>query len=148
MTTQANTLPGVVPFPPPIVPVAVVVEQPQGTMDRLLSPVTTSGTFKTLRNYYDTFQERRATFGLSNPGTVEGISREVTRDVLLNNFMFSGLRADLTKAFSATPLFQTAHNFTMGTQGMAPYSFAVLYGTGRVCVFHRRRFLNVLKCVS
>jgi len=138
MTTQANTLPGVVPFPPPIVPVAVVVEQPQSTMDRLLSPVTTSGTFKTLRNYYDTFQERRATFGLSNPGTVEGISREVTRDVLLNNFMFSGLRADLTKAFSATPLFQTAHNFTMGTQGMAPYSFAVLYGTGRVCVLDRR----------
>lgn len=85
-----------------------------------------------LRNGYQVFSERRAALGLSNPGTVDGISREVQRDVFLNNLMFQGLRADLTKAFSAAPLFQTAHNFTMGTQNMPPYSFAALYGSPKV----------------
>jgi len=70
--------------------------------------------------------------GLSNPGTVENIAREVQRDVFLNNSSFSGLRAELTKAFSAAPLFQVAHSLSMGSQVMPPYSYMVLYGSPRV----------------
>lgn len=85
------------------------------------------------------FSERRDKLGLSNPGTVENISREVQRDVFLNNFMFTGIRADLTKAFSLAPLFQVSHQFAMGER-LNPYTFAALYGTSKVC----RPFL----CVS
>lgn len=78
------------------------------------------------------FSERRDKLGLSNPGTVENISREVQRDVFLNNLMFTGIRADLTKAFSLSPLFQVSHQFAMGER-LNPYTFAALYGTSKVC---------------
>lgn len=97
-----------------------------------LSAFTDNGLVSSLKHAYTSFQERREALGLSNPGTVDGVSREVQRDVLLNNLMFSGLRADLTRVFSATPLFHTAHNFTMGAQGMPPYSFAALFGSPKV----------------
>lgn len=79
----------------------------------------------------NSFQERRAKLGLSNPGTVENLAREVQRDVLLNNYMFTGLRADLTKAFSLLPLFQVSHAFALGERSN-PYTFAALYGTSKV----------------
>ena len=85
-----------------------------------------------LADSYISFQDRRKALGLSNPGTVENISREVTRDVFLNNYSFSGLRADLTKAFSMAPLFQVSHAFSMGAQGLPPYTFAGLFGTNKV----------------
>jgi mitochondrial import receptor subunit TOM40 len=81
---------------------------------------------------YTNFHERRKALGLSNPGTVENIAREVQRDVFLNNYTFSGLRADLTKAFSISPLFQVSHAFSMGSQGLPPYTFAALFGTNKV----------------
>ncbi|KUI63883.1 Mitochondrial import receptor subunit tom40 [Cytospora mali] len=79
----------------------------------------------------NSFQERRAKLGLSNPGTVENLAREVQRDVLLNNYMFTGLRADLTKAFSLYPLFQVSHAFALGERSN-PYTFAALYGTSKM----------------
>lgn len=85
-----------------------------------------------LADTYGSFAEKRAALGLSNPGTVENVAREVQRDVLLTNYTFSGLRADLTKAFSMSPLFQVSHGFSMGSQGLPPYSFAGLYGTSKV----------------
>jgi hypothetical protein len=85
-----------------------------------------------LADTYLSFSERRAALGLSNPGTVENIAREVQRDVFLNNYTFSGLRADLTKAFSISPLFQVSHAFAMGSQGLPPYTFAALFGTNKV----------------
>lgn len=85
-----------------------------------------------LAETYLSFSERRAALGLSNPGTVENIAREVQRDVFLNNYTFSGLRADLTKAFSIAPLFQVSHAFSMGSQGLPPYTFAALFGTNKV----------------
>lgn len=85
-----------------------------------------------LADTYISFSERRAALGLSNPGTVENIAREVQRDVFLNNYTFSGLRADLTKAFSMAPLFQISHAFAMGSQGLPPYTFAALFGTNKV----------------
>ena len=85
-----------------------------------------------LADTYTSFSERREALGLSNPGTVENIAREVQRDVFLNNYTFSGLRADLTKAFSISPLFQVSHAFSMGSQGLPPYTFAALFGTNKV----------------
>lgn len=86
-----------------------------------------------LSDTYKSFHERRAALGLTNPGTVDNIAREVQRDVFLTNYTFTGLRADLTKAFSVAPLFQVSHAFSMGAQGMPPYTFAALFGTNRVC---------------
>ena len=88
-----------------------------------------------LRDTYLSFSERRDALGLPNPGTVDNIAREVQKDVFLTNQMFGGLRADLTKAFSVAPLFQVSHAFSMGSQGLPPYTFATLYGTPRVCTF-------------
>lgn len=85
-----------------------------------------------LADTYSSFQRRRDALGLSNPGTVENIAREVQRDVFLNNYTFSGLRADLTKAFSIAPLFQVSHAFSIGSQGLPPYTFAALFGTNKV----------------
>ena len=86
----------------------------------------------TIQKIYLSFSERREALGLSNPGTVENIAREVQKDVFLNNYMFTGLRADLTKPFSVSPLFQVSHAFAMGSQGLPPYTFAALYGTPKV----------------
>lgn len=88
--------------------------------------------FAALQDTYTSFQQRRGALGLSNPGTVENIAREVQRDVFLNNYTFTGLRADLTKAFSISPLFQVSHAFSIGSQGLPPYTFAALFGTNKV----------------
>ena len=85
-----------------------------------------------MRDTYTSLLERREALGLSNPGTVDNINREVQKDVFLTNYMFTGLRADLTKAFSMAPLFQVSHAFAMGSQGLPPYTFASLYGTNNV----------------
>lgn len=106
-----------------------------------------------LSNTYNTFQEKREALGLSNPGTVENIAREVQRDVFLNNYTFSGLRADLTKPFSMAPLFQVSHAFSMGSQGLPPYTFGALFGTNKVShdlmriisLFHIRLPLLILE---
>lgn len=97
-----------------------------------------------LADTYTSFQQRRAALGLSNPGTVENIAREVQRDVFLNNYTFSGLRADLTKAFSISPLFQVSHAFSIGSQGLPPYAFAALFGTSKVCDI--LRFASLVVC--
>lgn len=80
---------------------------------------------------YKSFSERRARLGLSNPGTVETIAKEVQREVSLTNYMHSGIRADLTKAVSLSPLFQVSHQFAMG-EHQNPYAFAGLFGTNKV----------------
>lgn len=85
-----------------------------------------------IQRTYLSLSERRDALGLSNPGTVENIAREVQKDVFLNNYMFTGLRADLTKPFSVSPLFHVSHAFAMGSQGLPPYTFAALYGTPKV----------------
>lgn len=86
----------------------------------------------TLSDAYTFFSERREKLGLSNPGSVDNIAREVQRDVLLSNYTFSGLRADLTKAFSISPLFQVSHSFAIGSQNLPPYTLAALFGTNKV----------------
>ncbi|KAK0720648.1 mitochondrial import receptor subunit tom-40 [Lasiosphaeris hirsuta] len=80
---------------------------------------------------YASFQEKRARLGLSNPGTVETIAKEVQRDVLLTNYMFAGLRAEISKVFSLNPLFQVSHQFALGER-LNPYTFAAMYGTNKM----------------
>jgi hypothetical protein len=86
----------------------------------------------TLTDTYASLAERRKALGLSNPGTVDGIAREVQRDVLLSNFMFQGLRCDLQKVFSVAPLFRIQHGFAMGSQALPPWQLMALYGTPKV----------------
>ena len=99
------------------------------------STISTNPIVTTIRDAYSAFSEKRDALGLLNPGTVENVDREVKKNVFLTNFTFSGLRADLTKPFSMTPLFQVAHAFSMGSQGLPPYNFTAMYGTDKVCVF-------------
>jgi mitochondrial import receptor subunit TOM40 len=98
-----------------------------------------------LADTYTAFSERREALGLSNPGTVDNIAREVQRDVFLNNYTFSGLRADLTKSFSLAPFFQVSHAFAMGSQGLPPYTFAALFGTNKVRDALRRPIQSLLQ---
>lgn len=85
-----------------------------------------------LQDTYRSLSNRRDALGLSNPGSVENIAREVQRDVFLSNSMFTGLRADFTRPMSVKPLFQYSHAFAMGSQGLPPYNFSALFGTPNV----------------
>ncbi len=96
------------------------------------SVLTDNSLVSAFRDTLSSFSDRRDALGLTNPGTVENIAKEVQKDVLLNNYTFTGLRADLTKAFGVTPLFQVSHAFAMGSQALPPYTFAALYGTSNV----------------
>jgi mitochondrial import receptor subunit TOM40 len=79
------------------------------------------------------FQQKRKDLDLPNPGTIDNLSKEVERDVFLNNYSFTGLRADISRQLSvANPLFQVSHQFSMGSQMQPPYTFALLYGSPKV----------------
>ncbi|TLS27095.1 hypothetical protein PpBr36_05540 [Pyricularia pennisetigena] len=97
------------------------------TLDMMRNnPLTAS-----VADLYSSFHERRAKLGLTNPGTVENLAKEVQRDVFTNNYAFSGLRGDFTRAFNLNPLFQVSHNFAVGER-MPPYTFAAMYGSSKV----------------
>lgn len=97
-----------------------------------LAFLTENPIYSALGSLNASFRERRQALGLKNPGTVENVSREVLKDVFLNNHTFSGMRADLMKSFSMNPVFQISHAFTMGAQGLPPYTFAAVFGTDKV----------------
>jgi len=86
----------------------------------------------TLIDAYSNLSERRKALGLGNPGTVDNISREVQREVLLSNYMFSGLRCDLQKMFSVSPLFRMQHGFAIGSPALPSWQMIALYGTPKV----------------
>ena len=67
--------------------------------------------------------------GLTNPGTIENLNKEVARDVFLGQYFFTGLRADLNKAFSMMPAFQTSHTLSIGSNVLPAYAFSALYAT-------------------
>lgn len=98
-----------------------------------LSFLTDNAVAGAIHDAYTSFSERRAALGLPNPGTVDNIAREVQKDVLLSNFMFSGLRADLTKVFGVSPLFRVSHAFSLGSAGnLPPYALSAMYGSPKV----------------
>ncbi|KAK6461618.1 eukaryotic porin-domain-containing protein [Scheffersomyces coipomensis] len=85
--------------------------------------------FSYLNDVYITISEHRKSLGLTNPGTIENLNKEVSRDVFLNQYFFTGLRADLNKAFSMSPVFQTSHTLSIGSNVLPPYAFSALYAT-------------------
>lgn len=85
--------------------------------------------FSYLNNVYNNVHEHRRSLNLTNPGTMENLNKEVSRDVFLNQYFFTGLRADLNKAFSMNPAFQTSHTFSIGSQSIPPYAFSALYAS-------------------
>jgi mitochondrial import receptor subunit TOM40 len=102
-----------------------------------LSPpsfLTDNAVVATVKDAYTSFSDRRAALGLTNPGTTDNIAREVQKEVLLSNFMFTGLRAELTKTFGLmNPIFRLSHAFSMGSQGvMPPYALSAMYGSPKV----------------
>ena len=86
----------------------------------------------TISDAFSSLQARRKALGLEYPGTVENINREVQREVLLSNYMFSGLRCDLQKMFSVSPVFRMQHGFAIGSPALPPWQMIVMYGTNRV----------------
>ncbi|PVI04687.1 hypothetical protein DM02DRAFT_518293 [Periconia macrospinosa] len=116
-------------IPAPVVPLEKVQLQPEQVISDNLAQ---NGPFARLQNLYAAFHARRQALGLSNPGTVENIGKEVQRDVFLTSQSFSGLRAELTKVFSTAPMFQVSHALSMGSQAMPPYAFSAMYGSPKV----------------
>lgn len=113
---------------------SVVDSYPLTTPDVVVAPPPprTNAFMDTILDTYQAFHERRAALGLSNPGPVDEIAKEVQRSVFLTNQTFSGLRAELNKSFSIYPLFQISHAFSTGSQMLSPYTFLALYGTDNV----------------
>ncbi|EME85455.1 uncharacterized protein MYCFIDRAFT_65012 [Pseudocercospora fijiensis CIRAD86] len=97
-----------------------------------LSPPRTNTFIDAIFDTYRSIRERREALGLSNPGTVGEIAREVQKEVFLNNQTFSGLRAELNKSFSIFPVFQISHAFSSGSQLLSPYTFLAIYGTNNI----------------
>ncbi|KAG0058773.1 translocase of outer mitochondrial membrane [Linnemannia elongata] len=62
---------------------------------------------------------------LPNPGTFEGVNREV-KHTFLTNHVFDGARCDITKVL--TPNFQVTHSFAMGAAASAStYNFGTAF---------------------
>ena len=85
--------------------------------------------FSYLNDVYITISEHRKSLGLTNPGSIENLNKEVSRDVFLSQYFFTGLRADLNKAFNMMPAFQTSHTLSLGSNLLPPYAFSALYAT-------------------
>ena len=97
-----------------------------------LSFLTDNAIASAINDTYSNLAERRKLLGLTNPGSVDGVAREVQRDVLLTNHMFSGLRCDLQKLFSISPLFRLQHGFALGSNVLPPWQLLAMYGNSRV----------------
>lgn len=93
---------------------------------------TTNPILSYVNDMWNAVASRRAALGLSNPGTIENINKEASKDVFLTNYFFTGLRADLSKSFSMNPAFQVSHSLSLGSPVMSPYGFAAFYATDNV----------------
>lgn len=98
------------------------------------------------RDWHQSLNDWRDRLGLTSPGTSEGLHKEVQRDVFLTNYMFSGMKADLGRSFSANPLFQVQHSFSAGSSQAAPWSFLSLYATDNVPLFLILRINSRFSC--
>ncbi|WOO81392.1 Mitochondrial import receptor subunit tom40 [Vanrija pseudolonga] len=62
---------------------------------------------------FERFHNFKEYYGLVQPGTVEGLTRDVN-NTLMSNYFFEGARADLSKVVSPNPAFQITHSFQLG----------------------------------
>ncbi|KAI0054083.1 hypothetical protein FA95DRAFT_1579134 [Auriscalpium vulgare] len=91
------------------------------------SPSSSRGRLGALSDAYNRFSSWRSTLGLSNPGSVENLQKEV-KNTHLTNFFFDGARADLMKGLSMDPAFQVTHSFSLASQTLPPtYSFGAVF---------------------
>ncbi|KAL5615535.1 hypothetical protein BROUX41_005579 [Berkeleyomyces rouxiae] len=100
-------------------------------MDSINGFLATNPLAKSVADVLESYSERRQKLGLPNPGTSELLTKEVQREVLPSGYMFSGIKADITKIVGTSPFFQVSHQFAMGER-QSPYAFATLYGTDDV----------------
>ena len=116
-------------------------------MDDIKAPPQVPGLFedtmllRIFQNTYNSFMSRRDALGLSNPGHMDKIKKELDTDVLCSKFMFTGLKADINRPLSISPLFQYTHAFALGPQ-MPPYGFSALLGTSSVSGLHLIRIVS------
>ncbi|KAI1794560.1 mitochondrial import receptor subunit tom40 [Ganoderma leucocontextum] len=76
---------------------------------------------------YDRFAAWRKALDLPSPGTSENLSKEA-KNTLVNNYLFDGARADLSKSLSMNPGFNVTHSFTLGSQTAPPaYHFGAIF---------------------
>ena len=81
-----------------------------------------------LTDSWKSFSKRKEELGLSNPGSVEGVSRELHQQTLLDNFTFQGLRAEYSKLINfQNPMFQIAHALSIGGNGGSPYTLSTMF---------------------
>ncbi|CAG8565060.1 1261_t:CDS:2 [Paraglomus occultum] len=86
-----------------------------------------------LGSIFKGLSEYKKRLNLPNPGTFEGLHREV-KTTFLTNHLFDGARADLTKVLSQN--FQVMHQFTLGSSaGQQSYNFGTAY-VGTKTVLH------------
>ncbi|CAG8654068.1 6532_t:CDS:2, partial [Scutellospora calospora] len=86
---------------------------------------TTPSTSWSLSSLFNGITEYREKLNLPNPGTFEGLHREV-KATFLTNQLFDGGRADLTKVLSQN--LQVTHSFSMGSTLTPPtYNFGAAY---------------------
>ncbi|KAG5362608.1 Mitochondrial import receptor subunit TOM40 [Yarrowia sp. B02] len=80
-----------------------------------------------LTETYNNIAAKRSGLNLVNPGTLENLNKEVSKDVFLTNYFFTGLRAEISKTFSMNPAFQVSHSFSLGSKVLPPYAFAAFF---------------------
>lgn len=109
-------------------------------------------------NTYSIFHGWKESMGLVQPGTVENLTKEVSRrsrlisysvveavasrsgadlrvllEVHLANWFFDGARADVSKVVSANPAFQLTHSFSLGSASKpASYNFGAIFANAQV----------------
>lgn len=100
----------------------------------LLQILTKNTLAVTVKDAYNAFQARREAFGLVQPGALASIDADV-RDVMTDSQpdAMPGLHGSLTSTLGLSPVFQTAHKFSPGSQMMPPYNFEATLSRGRVC---------------
>jgi hypothetical protein len=96
-----------------------------------------------LRQYIDHLSDWQKRLGLESPGTLESIHKEVQKEVFLTHYAFSGMKADLGRGYSVSPLFSVQHSFSAGSSQAAPWSFMSMYSTNTV-LLPLQRILDVV----
>ncbi|KAJ1309480.1 hypothetical protein OPQ81_006255 [Rhizoctonia solani] len=105
----------------PTPPEAVVTSGPLAAFSAAASPFV---------NAYGRFASWKAGLGLTNPGTVENMQKDV-KMTHTTNHLFDGARADLSKALSFNPAFQVTHSFNLASYNNPPtYNFGAVFASG------------------
>lgn len=86
-----------------------------------------------LSSVSQTIIQHRNSLDLVNPGIMENINKEISKDVFLSLYQFTGLKADINKTFSMNPAFQIAHSFAIGSK-LPSYSFTSIIANDKALV--------------